>query len=297
MDGSKRSAHSNAYMFGFWKNKRIVLFDTLLETGVNLAKEDDTQELGFDYAIENGLVKVKNVQGGTSASGKWNEVHKGRLDELKDGDTIVRANEKSLAELIPTEKKEEIEKMSEAEKVVECLNILKEKKGSVILVLERKPYTTGEIIAILCHEIGHWFHGHVLRMLVISSIHIFVIFRLYGFVMNYEAMYEAFGYDKGERSILVGLNIFMMMFTPIETFVGFGMTVMTRMNEYQADDFAVKKNRAAELGSGLRKLCIENLGDVNPDPLFAGFHHSHPSLVERLRNMKEKDIQINKKSE
>jgi len=30
MDGSKRSSHSNAFMFGFMKNKRIVLFDTLL---------------------------------------------------------------------------------------------------------------------------------------------------------------------------------------------------------------------------------------------------------------------------
>eukprot|EP01016_Furgasonia_blochmanni_P042519 TRINITY_DN5651_c0_g1_i6.p1 TRINITY_DN5651_c0_g1~~TRINITY_DN5651_c0_g1_i6.p1 ORF type:complete len:368 (+),score=75.57 TRINITY_DN5651_c0_g1_i6:410-1513(+) len=29
MDGSKRSAHSNAYMYGFGSNKRIVLFDTL----------------------------------------------------------------------------------------------------------------------------------------------------------------------------------------------------------------------------------------------------------------------------
>lgn len=29
--GSKRSSHSNAYFFGFFKNKRIVLFDTLLE--------------------------------------------------------------------------------------------------------------------------------------------------------------------------------------------------------------------------------------------------------------------------
>lgn len=32
IDGSKRSAHSNAYFFGFFKNKRIVLYDTLLET-------------------------------------------------------------------------------------------------------------------------------------------------------------------------------------------------------------------------------------------------------------------------
>lgn len=31
MDGSKRSAHSNAFMFGFGNNKRIVLFDTLME--------------------------------------------------------------------------------------------------------------------------------------------------------------------------------------------------------------------------------------------------------------------------
>jgi len=30
VDGSKRSAHSNAYMYGFWGNKRIVLYDTLL---------------------------------------------------------------------------------------------------------------------------------------------------------------------------------------------------------------------------------------------------------------------------
>lgn len=31
MDGSKRSAHSNAYMYGFFNNKRIVLFDTLIK--------------------------------------------------------------------------------------------------------------------------------------------------------------------------------------------------------------------------------------------------------------------------
>ncbi|CAG8643565.1 4989_t:CDS:2, partial [Paraglomus occultum] len=31
IDGSTRSAHSNAYFYGFFKNKRIVLFDTLLD--------------------------------------------------------------------------------------------------------------------------------------------------------------------------------------------------------------------------------------------------------------------------
>lgn len=31
IDGSKRSNHSNAYFYGFFKNKRIVLFDTLIQ--------------------------------------------------------------------------------------------------------------------------------------------------------------------------------------------------------------------------------------------------------------------------
>lgn len=31
VDGSTRSSHSNAYMYGFFKNKRIVLFDTLIK--------------------------------------------------------------------------------------------------------------------------------------------------------------------------------------------------------------------------------------------------------------------------
>lgn len=54
VDGSKRSAHSNAYFYGFFKNKRIVLFDTLIEdytppdegdkTEAKEAKEEEKEE-------------------------------------------------------------------------------------------------------------------------------------------------------------------------------------------------------------------------------------------------------------
>ena len=39
MDQSERSAHSNAYLFGFGKNKRIVLFDTLVKEQTTLEIE------------------------------------------------------------------------------------------------------------------------------------------------------------------------------------------------------------------------------------------------------------------
>ena len=43
MDGSKRSAHSNAYFTGFHKSKRIVFFDTLLSMLQVDIKEDYTE--------------------------------------------------------------------------------------------------------------------------------------------------------------------------------------------------------------------------------------------------------------
>ena len=40
ISGSKRSSHSNAYFYGFFKNKRIVLFDTLLEDYTPIEKDE-----------------------------------------------------------------------------------------------------------------------------------------------------------------------------------------------------------------------------------------------------------------
>ena len=55
IDGSKRSSHSNAYMYGFFKNKQIVLFDTLTEQNTTeetcsvLAHEIGHWKMGHNY--------------------------------------------------------------------------------------------------------------------------------------------------------------------------------------------------------------------------------------------------------
>lgn len=64
-DASKRSAHSNAYMYGFWWNKRIVLFDTL----VNQCEEDEimavmTHEFGhwkFGHTLIGIVISLLNI--------------------------------------------------------------------------------------------------------------------------------------------------------------------------------------------------------------------------------------------
>ena len=58
MDGSKRSAHSNAYFTGFGKSRRIAIFDTLIE-------KHSTKEIVSVVAHEVGHYKLKHVLQGT----------------------------------------------------------------------------------------------------------------------------------------------------------------------------------------------------------------------------------------
>ena len=57
MDGSRRSSHSNAYFSGFGKNKRIALFDTLIDS----MNEDEILAV---LAHEVGHYKLKHIQTG-----------------------------------------------------------------------------------------------------------------------------------------------------------------------------------------------------------------------------------------
>ena len=58
VEGSKRSSHSNAYFYGFYKNKRIVLFDTLLLDNP-IKKAEETTEQNAQETEENEDKKVK----------------------------------------------------------------------------------------------------------------------------------------------------------------------------------------------------------------------------------------------
>lgn len=62
--GSKRSSHSNAYFYGFFKNKRIVLFDTLLEdySPLNKTGEPQPEQPENDETSSESKAKPKVMQ-------------------------------------------------------------------------------------------------------------------------------------------------------------------------------------------------------------------------------------------
>jgi STE24 endopeptidase len=81
VQGSKRSSHSNAYMYGFWNNKRIVLYDTLLapETILQLFPETEKKD---EPAEENlPVVDVSDSEEETDANNAKNRTKKGMTDD------------------------------------------------------------------------------------------------------------------------------------------------------------------------------------------------------------------------
>lgn len=179
VDGSTRSSHSNAYMYGFFKNKRIVLYDTLIQ-------------------------QCKDVE---------------------------------------------------------------------------------EVVAVIGHELGHWKLNHTVFSFIAVQILTFLQFGGYTLVRNSKDLFQSFGFDT--QPVLIGLILFQHTVMPIQHLVSFGLNLVSRAFEFQADAFAKKLGYGKALKSGLIKMQEENLSAMNTDPWYSAYHYSHPPLVERLAALED----------
>ncbi|XP_015792932.1 CAAX prenyl protease 1 homolog [Tetranychus urticae] len=87
VEGSKRSSHSNAYLYGFYKNKRIVLFDTLMENPPKMSDSGDESSLDKDNASDG---EKSNQQDAAVIAGETSDVTAAEneaLTEETDKDT------------------------------------------------------------------------------------------------------------------------------------------------------------------------------------------------------------------
>ncbi|XP_042498646.1 CAAX prenyl protease 1 homolog isoform X2 [Macadamia integrifolia] len=184
VDGSTRSSHSNAYMYGFFKNKRIVLYDTLIQ---------------------------------------------------------------------------------------QCKN-------------------TEEVVAVIAHELGHWKLNHTMYTFIAVQVLTFLQFGGYTLVRNSKDLFQSFGFDT--QPVLIGLIIFQHTVIPLQHLVSFGLNLVSRSFEFQADAFAKKLGYVKALRAGLVKLQEENLSSMNTDPWYSAYHYSHPPLVERLAALDEPDKKV-----
>ena len=149
-----------------------------------------------------------------------------------------------------------------------------------------------ELEAVLAHEIGHYKKGHIPKMIGLSALMMLAAFWIINFLLHSSAFFEGFGFGPLEMGAIGNLGIAMLLFSFLGGLVTFWISPlfhgMSRKHEYEADAFARDAvGTWKPLSGALRRLSEKNLSNLNPHPLYSGFHYSHPTLLERERAMKK----------
>lgn len=148
-----------------------------------------------------------------------------------------------------------------------------------------KDLNTEEIVAVLAHEVGHYKRKHILFNIFSSLLLTGFMLFLLSFFINMPLFSEALGVTI--PSFHIGFIAFGVLYSPISEITGIFMNSISRVFEYQADNYAKETFAAKPLISALKKLSKNGLSNLTPHPAYVFMHYSHPRLFERIRNLKK----------
>jgi STE24 endopeptidase len=142
-----------------------------------------------------------------------------------------------------------------------------------------------EIIAVLAHEVGHYKKKHILFNLATSILLTgLTLYILSVFIAN-PLLSHAIGVEI--PSFHVGMIAFGLLYSPISELTGLVMNYVSRVFEYQADDYAKNTYKTEPLITSLKKLSKNSLSNLTPHKAYVFIHYSHPTLLERVRNLRK----------
>jgi STE24 endopeptidase len=142
-----------------------------------------------------------------------------------------------------------------------------------------------EVVAVLAHEVGHYKKRHIIYNLLASTVTTGIMLWLLSIFVGLPIFSEALGVST--PSFHIGLIAFGILYTPISEIIGLLMNLLSRKFEYQADNYAKKTFAGEPLLSALKKLSKNSLSNLTPHPLYVFMHYSHPTLLQRVKNLSQ----------
>jgi STE24 endopeptidase len=150
-----------------------------------------------------------------------------------------------------------------------------------------KQLSPAEMEAVLAHELGHFKHRHILKMMATSFSLSLAGLALLGWLSQQAWFYTGLGVlpsMTGPNNALA-LVLFMLV-TPVFTFFIAPLSSWrSRQQEFEADAYACTQAAGSDLASALLKLYQDNASTLTPDPWYVKFYYSHPPASVRLARM------------
>lgn len=142
-----------------------------------------------------------------------------------------------------------------------------------------------EIVAVLAHEVGHYKKKHIIFNLFASILLTGLTLYVLSLFISNPLLSNALGVEI--PSFHIGLIAFGLLYSPISEITGLIMNLFSRKFEYQADDYAKNTYKGEPLITSLKKLSKNSLSNLTPHPAYVFMHYSHPTLLERIMNLKK----------
>jgi len=137
-----------------------------------------------------------------------------------------------------------------------------------------------EILAVLGHELGHFKHKDLIKNIAMMGIMMFGLFAIIGNLPD--SLFEELKIPKNGGNILVLAfiisEVYFYILNPI-------INMISRHNEFQADKMGAELGSKEDLKSALIKLVNENKSFPKSSKLYSIMYHSHPSILERLKEL------------
>ena len=152
-----------------------------------------------------------------------------------------------------------------------------------------KRHATGELVAVLAHEMGHYKKKHIIQSLFFGILQMGFMLYLLSIFISYQGLFDAFYMSR--TSVYAGLIFFAMLYSPLDFFIGLFMQMRSRRNETAADRFAVETTRDPQsMVDALKKLSVHNLSNLLPHPFYVFLNYSHPPVLQRINAITYKNL-------
>lgn len=146
-----------------------------------------------------------------------------------------------------------------------------------------KSLDDDELEAVLAHELGHFKRKHIVKGMALTMASTLVGLWILAWLMDKDWFYQAFGIST--PSTYIALLIFALIAPAFTFFLGPLMSMLSRKNEFEADEFAAQQSDAKHLIRALVNMYKENASTLTPDPLYSTFYDSHPPAPVRIAHL------------